>query len=67
MNAVFKSFVLAFSKYSISPKARVKKNEEESAQFILLFVPLIIFQALCENIRRGAGPNIVQGIIFRNK
>ena len=40
MNAVFKSFVLAFSKYSISPKAREKKNEEESAQYILIFVPV---------------------------
>ena len=43
MNAVFRSFVMAFSKYSISPKSRIKDEEEESNRFILLFVPLIGF------------------------
>ncbi len=43
MNAVFRSFVLAFSKYSISPKARFKDHEDAESRFILLFVPFIGF------------------------
>lgn len=43
MNAVFKSFVYAFSKYSISPKAHFKDDDDNSYKYILLFVPLIGF------------------------
>ncbi len=43
MNTVFKSFVLAFSKYPISPKARIKEDKEGAEKYILLFVPLIGF------------------------
>ena len=40
MNSVFKSFVMAFSKYSISPKTKFKEDEE-STKYMLLFVPII--------------------------
>lgn len=40
MSSIIKSFMLAFSKYSLGPKARFKEDKE-SAKFILLFVPLI--------------------------
>lgn len=40
MKRIWNSFLLAFSIYSISPKAKVEKNRENS-QYILLFIPII--------------------------
>lgn len=40
MKSVINSFLLAFSLYSISPKAKVERNRENS-RFILIFIPLV--------------------------
>jgi len=40
MNSFFKSFVMAFSTFSISPKTHTKPDKENT-KFILLFVPII--------------------------
>ena len=40
MNSIFKSFIMAFSKYSLSPKAKFNEDEE-STKYILVFVPII--------------------------
>ena len=40
MKSIWNSFLLAFSMYSISPKAKVEKNNENT-RYILLFIPLI--------------------------
>lgn len=38
--SIFRSFVMAFSSYSISPKSKMEKNRE-NCSYILLFIPLI--------------------------
>ena len=40
MNSVFKSFIMAFSKFSLSPKTKLDEDEE-STKYILVFIPLI--------------------------
>ncbi|MGN1314303.1 MAG: adenosylcobinamide-GDP ribazoletransferase [Lachnospiraceae bacterium] len=40
MKSIWNSFLLAFSLYSVSPKAKVERNRENS-RFILLFIPLV--------------------------
>lgn len=40
MKSVWNSFLLAFSIYSISPKTKVERNQENT-KYILLFIPLI--------------------------
>ena len=40
MKSVWNSLLLAFSLYSISPKAKVERNRENS-RFILIFIPLV--------------------------
>jgi adenosylcobinamide-GDP ribazoletransferase len=40
MKKIWNSLLLAFSIYSVSPKAKVENNRENS-QFILLFIPII--------------------------
>ena len=40
MNGFLKSFVIAFSEYSISPKTKMKKSKDNSA-FVLVFLPVV--------------------------
>lgn len=40
MKSLWRSFVIAFSEYSISPKTRLKKNKDNS-MFVLVFLPVI--------------------------
>lgn len=40
MKSVWNSFLLAFSMYSISPKTKVERNEENT-RYILIFIPLV--------------------------
>lgn len=40
MKGVWNSFLLAFSMYSISPKTKVERNNENT-KYILLFIPLV--------------------------
>lgn len=42
MNSIVKSLIMAFSKYSLSPKAKFKEDKD-SSRYILLFVPIIGF------------------------
>ena len=40
MKSIWNSFLLAFSMYSVSPKAKIVKNNENT-KYILVFIPLI--------------------------
>ena len=40
MKSMWNSFLLAFSMYSISPKAKVERNNENT-KYILIFIPLV--------------------------
>ena len=40
MKQIRNSFLLAFSLYSISPKAKIERSQENS-KYILVFIPLI--------------------------
>ena len=40
MKSMWNSFLLAFSMYSISPKAKVEKSNENT-KYILVFIPLV--------------------------
>ena len=40
MKSLFRSFVMAFSGYSISPKSKLARNKENCA-YILMFIPLV--------------------------
>lgn len=40
MKSLYRSFIIAFSEYSISPKTKYKKNKENS-MFVLVFLPVV--------------------------